>query len=283
MNGDALDGAPPGEPASRTHVVETITALVVAPVLLAAFVILFGFPDRTEQLFAWTIRPEMTPLTMGAGYLGGCWFFVRVLTAHEPHRLVGGFAAATAFTILLGIATILHWDRFNHGHVSFWTWAGLYALAPVLLAWLTIANWRSLRRDPGPSGPVVPSPLRWALALVGAAQLTIAIVFFAAPGLADDALPWTLTPLTARTLSAFVAFTGVLLLWPLVDDRWASIEIGLEAVAVGLTATGIGALRARDDFTGPAVSTAVYAAALLLLVGGIAALLVRYRRGGAAP
>jgi len=94
------------------------TAVVIIPVPLAAFVILFGFPDRTPQLWAWTIRPDTTAVTIGSGYLGGAWFFFRVARNREPGRVVGGLAAASVYTTLPGLATLLHRDRFNHDHVD---------------------------------------------------------------------------------------------------------------------------------------------------------------------
>jgi hypothetical protein len=236
-----------------------ITAVVIIPVLLAAFVILFGFPDRTPELWAWTIRPDMTAVTIGAGYLGGAWFFFRVARNRDPGRVVGGLVAASAFTALLGLATFVHWDRFNHDHVSFWAWLGLYVVSPVLLPFLAVGN----RRQAGPvGGERLPGWARGALAVVGATQLVAAACWTVAPTLAMDVWPWELTALTARTLAAFVAFTGLFLLWPLVDPRRQAVQIGLEAVTVGLVATAIGSLRGRDDFTGPTAATIAYAASL---------------------
>ena len=53
-------------------------AVVLVPILLTAFVILYGFPADTGRLFAWTIRPDLTPMVLASAYLGGAWFFVRV-------------------------------------------------------------------------------------------------------------------------------------------------------------------------------------------------------------
>ena len=40
----------------------------IPPFLVVAFIMLFFFPNDTATLFAWTIKPAMTPLLMGAGY-----------------------------------------------------------------------------------------------------------------------------------------------------------------------------------------------------------------------
>ena len=52
-------------------------AILVVPVLVLAFIILYLLPERTADYFAWTIKPTMTPMMMGAGYLAGAYFFVR--------------------------------------------------------------------------------------------------------------------------------------------------------------------------------------------------------------
>ncbi len=260
-----------------------VTALVIIPVLCAAFVILWFFPDRTPQLWAWTMRPDMTPINMGAGYLGGAWFFTRVATNRHPGRVAGGLAAASVFTLLLGVATLLHWDKFNHDHISFLAWLFLYVVSPFLLPVLALASWRAGRADEGepPDQPEIPSWARTLLAVAGASSVLAALTIFAAPRLAIDSWPWKLTPLTARSLSAYVAFTGLFLLTPLVDRRWTSVRIGIEAVTVGLVMTGIGALRARQDFTGPDSSVVGFAVALSALLVLLVALQLRLSRQAA--
>lgn len=266
-----------------------VTALVIIPVLVAAFVILFFLPDRTDELWAWTMRPDMTPINMGAGYLGGAWFFTRVATNRHPGRVVGGLAAASVFTLLLGLGTFLHWDRFNHDHVSFWAWLFLYVVSPVLLPVLAVANRRAglADHDEPADQAEIPGWARTFLAVAGAASVLGALVTFAVPRLAVDSWPWPLTPLTARSLSAYVAFTGLFLLTPLIDRRWTSVRIGVEAVTVGLVMTGIGALRARNDFTGPRPSVVGFAAALVALLAVLVILQLRLSRpataGGRVP
>ena len=58
-----------------------VLSLVIVPFLLVAFVLLYLFPGDTKRLFAWTINPTMTPMVLASAYLGGAYFFVRVLRA----------------------------------------------------------------------------------------------------------------------------------------------------------------------------------------------------------
>ena len=34
---------------------------------------------------------------------------------------------------MMGVATVIHWDRFVHTNVAFWLWAALYFSTPLLV------------------------------------------------------------------------------------------------------------------------------------------------------
>lgn len=223
-------------------------AWFIVPVLGAAFVILFGFPGRTEQLWAWTIQPEMTAVFMGSGYLAGSYFFVRVATGHEWHRVGAGLIAITVFATLLLGATLLHWDRFNHDHVSFWAWLALYVATPALLPWLWVTNRRT---DPGASADVgrpMSPRLRRTVGLGGLGTLAVAGVLYVAPASVADAWPWPISPLTARTLAAFLAVPGVAWSWFLVEERPGALEILHHVVALAMVAIAVGTVLYSDSF-----------------------------------
>src|ERR1700752_2839648 len=96
--------------------------MVIVPFLLVAFALLYFFPDDTRHWFAWDVQPTITPLVMGAGYIAGAYFFVRVARATRWHRIQVAFLPVTAFTLLMAIATFNHLDRFDTQHVAFWLW-----------------------------------------------------------------------------------------------------------------------------------------------------------------
>src|SRR5437879_4609439 len=93
-------------------------AVLIIPFLVAAFILLYFWPNDTDKLFAWTIKPAMTPMMLAAAYLGGIYFFTRVLLAKQWHLVKVGFFAVTAFASLLGLATVLQWHRFTHSPIS---------------------------------------------------------------------------------------------------------------------------------------------------------------------
>lgn len=270
-----------GERDDRTLATTRWVSICIIPVLVAAFVILYGFPDRTQKLWAWTIAPEMTPMFMGGGYLAGAWLFVRVAAAKEGHKANAALLAVSVFTLLLGLATILHWDRFNHDHVSFWAWLALYTVTPVLLPLLWFNNRGTDPVQPRPGEVLVPNGLRILMSAGGLVTLAFALVMFLRPSAVIDEWPWTLTPLTARTLSAFIAFPAVAWAQFGVDARWSSFQIPMETSVIGEALILIAAVRGWDDFhsTGDAWAyVALLVAALLWLTGVYLAMERRRRR-----
>lgn len=237
--------------------------------LAAAGLILYVFPTKTARLWAWEMGPPMTALAVGGGYLAGATFFLRALREHRWHVIGLTFLAATVLSGLLGIATFfLHWEVFNHQHPSFWAWAVLYAAAPVVLPVL----WsRNRRHDPGDAveTPRVPEGIRKVVGAVGVIQAGTALAFFIHPPLAMSWWPWTLSPLTTRTVSAFFAFIAVVWLAFLWEGRWSALRLHVESAIVGLVLVGFGMIRASGDLTGsPAVVALVGGLLVATAVGG---------------
>jgi hypothetical protein len=83
-----------------------ILGIVIVPFLLVAFALLYFFPDDTGDYFAWDVQPTLTPLIMGAGYIAGAYFFVRVALETHFHRVHVGFLPVTAFTLFMAIGTL---------------------------------------------------------------------------------------------------------------------------------------------------------------------------------
>ena len=68
MSHDSPSGLGEGPlPNDQVYATTRWISIVIVPVLVAAFVILYGFPDRTMQLWSWMVCPEMNALIMGGG------------------------------------------------------------------------------------------------------------------------------------------------------------------------------------------------------------------------
>src|SRR5215211_2152308 len=141
-----------------------LAALFVVLILISGSIILYLFPDNTDRLFAWTINPRMTPLVMGAGYAAGAFFFLRTILAKRWHHVGLGILPITIFSAAMGIATLLHWDRFNHQHITFVLWTITYIVTPFLIPFIWLRNRVT---DPGTletSDLMVPLFVRWIMA-----------------------------------------------------------------------------------------------------------------------
>jgi hypothetical protein len=258
-----MDAGPDGRDDAVLPTTRALSAFIV-PFLVVAFVVLYGFPRDTKRWFAWTIKPPMTPMTLGAVYLGGAFFFVRAFRAREWHTIKAGFVAVGTFATLMGVATIRHWDRFNHHHVAFWLWAGLYFTTPFLV-W---GAWLSNRRRgtaPQPGDVMLPPAARALMAATGVLAVCAGLFLFLFPTQAIDAWPWTITPLTSRVLGA-VFMLGTAALGVLTDARWTAARLMLQVQVFMLTLILIAAARAHADFDASNVMT------WLLLVGFVIAL-----------
>ena len=220
-----------------------VLAWGITPFLAVAVVLLYGFPADTRRLFAWPIAPPLTAMVLASAYLGGVWFFVRTARAHRWALASAGLPAVTVFAALLGIATVVHWDRFTHGHPAFWVWAALYFVAPPLVAVVWFVNTR-VAAPPRDDERRVGRLAAGVIAFGGAASLLLGVLLWALPGTLSRVWPWTLTPLTARVVGA-VFCLGCAGLVAFRDPRWVRLRLLVEAETVMIAAMLLAVLRDR--------------------------------------
>jgi hypothetical protein len=254
------------------------TAALLLPFLLAAGLILYVMPDRTEQLFAWTITPRATALVMGAGYLSGLYFFGRALTAERWESVALGFPPIAVFAWLAAITTLLHWDRFNKDHIAFFAWAGLYAITPFIVPGLWLLNRSNEADAPEPADKDIPAGFAIAIGAAGLAVMLSGVVLFLMPEMMIPAWPWKLTPLTARILGSFFILTGLVDLSIAADRRWSAVRFTLESQLIGLALILLGIPRALEviDRSNPLAGR--LAVGLILLWLGLTAVYIYMMR-----
>ena len=213
-------------------------------------------------------------MVLGSVYIGGAYFFVRAARASEWHTVAGGFIPVGMFASMMGVATVIHWDRFVHTNVAFWLWAGLYFSTPLLV----FATWALNRRVPPAAAPgLLLRRHRAAHRGLGVAALVTSLFLFLVPSAAIAVWPWTLTELTARVMGAIFAL-GVAGLGAFTDRRWSSARILLQVAGIMLLLILIAAVRARPDFVAGRALTWVFAAGFVGLAGGVAVLYIRMER-----
>ena len=159
--------------------------------LVTAGVILYLFPDDTERLFAWPMRPRPTALVMGAGYFVGAYFFARLAFATRWHRAGVPLPGVATFAALLAVVSVLHWNEFTFGHIAFYAWVIVYGVAPFVVA---VIWWRNRATDSGRPDAAdirVPRQVRITLAVLGVMLLGGALVAFIRPDLMIASWPWS--------------------------------------------------------------------------------------------
>lgn len=260
-------------------------SLVIFVILIPAVIVLWGFPGNTADDWAWTIKPDLTPIFLGSGYGAGAYFFFRTFRARRWPPSSAGVFGAGLFALLMLIATLIHWDRFNHGDapnlgaIAFYGWVSVYIVSPFAVLGLWFLNRRTDSGEPEPGEPLVPRGAQLAARAFAVGAFGAAIVLYLFPNTAIDLWPWQLTPLTSRVLGSFTAQVGAGALLLSGDARWGSWRLIVETfwVAVGLLL--IGAARAWSDFDTGNPLTYLYVAGL---AGTALALAALYRRMSSA-
>ncbi|MGY1736060.1 hypothetical protein [Geodermatophilus sp. SYSU D00684] len=204
----------------RRELLPAMRALLLAFSVLTAlgFVALFVLSTRTSESFAWTIQPPATAAFLGAGYAAG--FTLVVLSLRDPVWAHSRVPVLTilVFTVLTLVATLVHVDRF-HFQAEFaaapalargaaWFWTAVYVVIPLAMLVVLPVQERAPGTDPPRTRPV-PVVLRVALAVESVVLLAVGAAISVAPSSATTLWPWTLTPLTARVVGAWLVAFGV--------------------------------------------------------------------------
>lgn len=258
---NSLDAAP-----DRVLGVTRLLAAIIVPILLAAFIMLYLFPNDSGRLFAWPIKPPLSAMLLGATYLGGAYFFTRVFLARQWHTVRLGLIPVTVFAGTLGIATLLHWDKFTHGHISFILWAFLYFTLPFIIPLAWYLNQRANQGQPSTAEARLSTGLRLAIGGVGVLMLVSSAVLLIFPQLMIPIWPWTLSPLTARVMAAMFALPGLVGLGVAVDGRWSSASIIFQAQAISILFFLIAIVLNRDEFQWSQLGSWTFLVGLLLVV-----------------
>ena len=261
----------------RVYPATKILAAVVIPFLVIAVLVLYFVPEQSGERFAWPVKPPITAMLMASAYAGGIYFFGSVIAAKKWHAIKAGFIPVTVFASLLGIATLLHWDKFTAGHIAFILWAVLYFTTPFLVL---VAYLFNRREDPGSSADDKSFPPFWRVffTLQAIGTLSLSVVLLLAPAEMIPLWPWPLTALTARVLSAMFAIPGVLGLEIAFNLRWSAARRLLEAQTISFLMILIAILRSRADFTGGDLIYTSFILAVVIILAALALLFFQMRK-----
>ncbi|MGH8912209.1 MAG: hypothetical protein ACRDVD_06825 [Acidimicrobiia bacterium] len=208
---------------------------------------LFVLTEQTDRFFAWTIDPPLTAAFLGASYWSSAVFEWSAARRHYWGDARIAVPAVFTFTVLTLVVSLIHLDKFHFGaefetitQTVTWLWMAIYVTVPLVMAALWLGEQGTPGADP-PTALRLPGWLRVLLGLHGIVLAAVGIALLVAPSSAMSMWPWTLTPLTARAIGAWLtslAVVAVHSLWinsahALRPAGWAYLTFGiLQSVAV---------------------------------------------------
>jgi uncharacterized integral membrane protein len=204
--------------------------LIASGLVFIVGIQLFILTEYTDRYFAWTIQPPLTAAFLGAGYWAS--FAMEYLASRKrlwAHARIA-VPAVLIFTTLTLIATLLHLDRFHLNHPSpmtrtaAWVWLAVYAIVPPAMTVLLVLQMRVPGDDPPRQAPLP----RWihAILIVHALlMLLLGVALFVAPQATASLWLWTLTPLTARAVGAWLLALGVAAAHSSWENDWQRVQI----------------------------------------------------------
>ncbi|WP_426228262.1 hypothetical protein [Pseudarthrobacter sp. DSP2-3-2b1] len=207
-------------PTEATPLIPQMRRLLYAAAFLVflAGLVLFVFPLRTAEFFAWTVTPPMTAVFLGAAYWASAG--LEVAGARSAGWESAKLAVWPVFiftTLTLGV-TLLHLDRFHLSpenallaQIATWAWLAIYAIVPVAMLAVSLLQLRR-RRAAATSvtagRPALPPALRLLMLGIAGVLLVYGVALLAVPLPAATWWPWQLSELTARAVGAWLVGLG---------------------------------------------------------------------------
>ncbi|MBL8860871.1 MAG: hypothetical protein JNK02_02575 [Planctomycetes bacterium] len=237
-----------------TRVVHGALALVVAPFAWA----LTLHPDRTAENFSWPIGPTMSAMFFGALYAAVVFGYLRVAFSRRWHEVALVLFATLPVLALLGLVSILHWEKFAHGTVRIWVWITAYfVFPPVLLAMILLNR----GRDPRTHEPLeveVPASVRHTTLVLGILVGLVGLGLLVAPVRVAGIWPWTMKPLAAQAIGCLLLAPAVVQLVAARERRWSALRLPTQIAILWFTFVLAAVARAWPEFDRARPSTWVF-------------------------
>ena len=265
------DPTAPG-PAVRPVIPAMHMVFVVGSLLVfAAGFQLYVLTDHTERFFAWTIGVPFTAAFLGAFYWTALTLASSSAREGEWVRVRVGVPGVALFVALTLIASLVHIESFHLNEGSFvgraaaWVWFGVYVIAPVGALGALAAQLRTPGVDPA-RGSTLPAWYRGVLAVHAAIVLVAGGALMLAPGSTAKVWPWSLTPLTARAMAAWLLGLGVVLTQAVIENAWERIRLATASYAVLGVLQLLAVARYASTLDWHSVSAWLYVAFLMTVV-----------------
>jgi hypothetical protein len=211
--------------------------------LAAFFVLWLLFRPGTGIYFAWPVRPELTAMFLGAGFLLRSYFGYHLWRDKYWYTLRWSMWGDFAFLAVLFITTWWHIDEMNWALQG--AGAGLRAFSLVIAhIWVLAYTFEPLTvfiihpRDPEANAPVPADRsegellpvMKYALGAVFYLGAAFWAVLFFNPVFANMRWPWELNPFDARIMSAWFAGSSVWAATMYFMQDWVEVKMGVRAL-----------------------------------------------------
>jgi hypothetical protein len=222
------------------------------------FVLWFLILPSKGIYFAWPVKPELTAMYLGAGFMLRSFFGYHLWREKDWYKLRWSIHGDLAFLSVLFITTWWHINEMNW-HVTgvddslrifclilAHVWVLAYSFEPITVYRLTPRGEDKVKAEaPVPAslseGPILPITKTTLLTLFYVGTGIAAILFFN-PEFANTRWPWELNAMDARIMAAFPTGVAVWSITMYFMKDWAEIKIGIRSLSffiVGLFAVGI--------------------------------------------
>lgn len=216
---------------------------------LALFFVLWFFILPAKGIyFAWPVKPELTALFLGSGFLLRSYYGYHIWREKDWYKLRWLPRGDYAFLGVLFVTTWWHIYEMNWhlmgvddnlrifclvmAHV--WTLA--YTFEPVTV-FLLMPRGKDKEAAEAPvpaelsEGPVLPATKKTFLAVFYLSTLIFALLFFDT-SFANFRWPWDLNPFDSRIMAAFPAGVGVWSATMYFMKDWAEVKIGFRGITL---------------------------------------------------
>jgi len=211
--------------------------------LAAFFVLWFLITPKNGIYFAWPVKPELTALFLGAGFILRSYFGYHLWRDKYWHTLRWSLKGDYAFLATLFVTTWWHASEMNWNLQGVSNGLRVFSLV-IAHVWVLAYSFEPLTiyllhpRDPqadapvpaniseGPLQPILKNAL---LAIFYVAAAFWAILFIS-PEFANTRWPWELNAFDSRIMSAWFAGSSVWAITMYFMKDWAEVKIGVRSL-----------------------------------------------------
>jgi hypothetical protein len=253
-----------------------ILHLILACIVFPFFVGLTFFPMHTDKNFAWPLTPPMSCALFGSLYLAVAYSFVRVGLSDRWHRTAMIQWATLPVLSMLGVVTLMHWEKFTGPPIPRWIWIVVYLGFPPILLGLILFNRRYDSRQPEANDIEVPQWIRLVSFALGLVFGAVGACLFIFPEYMAGVWPWPMKKLAAQAVACLFMAPAITHLIAIQERRWSALKVLTQSALIWFVAVVVNVVRYWPSFDKTRMGTwiwvAILAAEILFIIASYAAI-----------